>query len=192
MQLINHNTVRGFSLIELMVAVALFSTVMLVSIGSLLALADANRKAQALQSVMNNLNTAIDGMVRSLRMGSTYHCGSEGALSVAQSCENGGIVIFFEEFEGDGSNDADQWAYQYDPVTKRMYKSEDSGTTWFALTAPEIQIDDAKFFVVGAPNTDQIQPKAVVVLRGTAGGNNAKTRTTFSVQSTAVQRAIDI
>lgn len=175
-----------------MVSVALFSTVMLVSIGSLLALADANRKAQALQSVMNNLNTAIDGMVRSLRMGSSYHCGSGGTLALPLSCENGGTVIFFEEFEGDSSNDADQWAYQYDSVTKRMYKSEDSGLTWFALTSPEIQMDEAKFFVVGADNTDQIQPKVVIVLRGTAGGASTKTRTTFSVQSTAVQRAIDI
>ena len=183
---------RGFSLIELMVSVALFSTVMIVSIGSLLALADANRKAQALQSVMNNLNTAIDGMVRSMRMGSIYHCGSGGVLTTPLSCENSGAIIFFEEFDGDLNNAADQWAYQYDSITKRLYKSEDSGGTWFALTAPEIQMDEVKFFVVGADNTDQIQPKVVVVLRGTAGGTSAKTRTTFSVQSTAVQRAIDI
>lgn len=183
---------RGFSLIELMVAVALFSVVMLISIGALLSLADANRKAQALQSVMNNLNTAIDGMVRSIRMGSQYHCGNIDSFDVARSCPNGDTLIAFENFYGDFSNSGDQWVYWYDSTTKRMYKSENSGTTQFQLTASEVQIDEAKFFVVGAENTDSVQPKVVIVLRGTAGAGNAKTRSSFSVQSTAVQRAIDI
>ena len=60
----------GFTLVEMIVAVALFAVVMLISVAALLALVDANRKAQALQSVMNNLNIALDGMVRSVRMGS--------------------------------------------------------------------------------------------------------------------------
>ncbi len=175
-----------------MVAVALFSVVMLVSIGALLSLADANRKAQALQSVMNNLNTAIDGMVRSIRMGSTYHCGNTGTYETARSCQNGDTLIAFENFYGDPNVATDQWVYWYDPTAKRMYKSQNAGATQFALTAQEVQIDDVKFFVVGAENSDIIQPKVVIVLRGTAGGTNVKTKTSFSVQSTAVQRAIDI
>lgn len=192
MQLISSPSKRGFSLIELMVAVALFSVVMLVSIGALLSLADANRKAQALQSVMNNLNTAIDGMVRSIRMGSTYHCGNTGTYETARSCQNGDTLIAFENFYGDPNVATDQWVYWYDPTAKRMYKSQNAGATQFALTAQEVQIDDVKFFVVGAENSDIIQPKVVIVLRGTAGGTNVKTKTSFSVQSTAVQRAIDI
>jgi prepilin-type N-terminal cleavage/methylation domain-containing protein len=188
----NPSTHTGFSLIELMVSVALFSVVMMVSIGSLLALADANRKAQALQSVMNNLNTAIDGMVRSIRMGTVYHCGNFGSYDTARSCDNGDTLIAFEAYGGDTGTGADQWAYWYDANTKRLYKSENAGGTQFALTAPEVQIDSATFYVVGAESTDRIQPKAVIVLRGTAGGTSAKTRTTFTVQSTAVQRAIDV
>src|SRR3989344_5257439 len=63
---------RGFTLVEMIVAIALFSVVMIVCVGALLALVNANRKAQALQSVMNNLNIALDGMVRSVRMGNSY------------------------------------------------------------------------------------------------------------------------
>ena len=192
MQLNPVQSKRGFSLIELMVSVALFSVVMIISIGALLALADANRKAQALQSVMNNLNTAIDGMVRSVRMGSKYHCGNVGTYETARSCPNGDTLIAFENFYGDPNVATDQWVYWYDSTAKRMYKSQNSGTTQFALTAAEVQIDEAKFFVVGAENTNVVQPKVVIVLRGTAGAGNNKTKTSFSVQSTAVQRAIDI
>lgn len=192
MKSLTHGSRSGFSLIELMVSVALFSVVMLVSVGSVLALVSANRKAQALQSVMNNLNIAIDGMVRSIRMGSVYHCGDIGDYAVARSCQNGDVLIAFEPFGGNPSSPADQWVFWYNATAKRLYKSEDGGATPFALTAPEIQIEEAKFYVVGAESGDNIQPKVVIVLRGVAGAQDAKTRSTFSVQSTAVQRVIDI
>src|SRR3990167_630199 len=94
-------TNAGFTLVEMIVAVALFAIVMLVSVGALLSLTAANRKAQALQSVMNNLNVALDGMVRSIRMGSNYHCGL-GTFSEARDCSdsNGGAALAFEPFGG--------------------------------------------------------------------------------------------
>jgi hypothetical protein len=115
-----------------------------------------------------------------------------GDYSLVLSCENGDTFIAFEPFGGSESTLTDQWLYWYNATTKRLYKSEDGGATQFALTAPEIQIEDAKFYVVGAERTDTIQPKVVIVIRGVAGSESAKVRTTFSVQSTAVQRQIDI
>ena len=73
---IRYTDSRGFSLIEMIVAVALFAVVMLVAVGALLALVDANRKARALESVMNNLNITLDSMVRAMRMGSAFNCNS--------------------------------------------------------------------------------------------------------------------
>lgn len=187
----NSKTSSGFSLVEMLVAVALFSVVMLISVSTLLALVDANRKAQALQSVMNNLNTAIDGMVRAMRMGSKYHCGSVGLYSEPRNC-TGETLIAFEPFGGNESSGSDQWVYWYDANTKRMYKSVDGGTTALPLTAPEVRIDDAKFYVVGAASGDLEQPKVVLTIHGTAGIEKIKTQTTFNIQATAVQRIIDI
>ena len=56
----------------MIVSVALFAIVMLVCVSTLLALTAANRKVHALQSVMDNLNVTLDGMVRDIRMGSVY------------------------------------------------------------------------------------------------------------------------
>ncbi len=187
----NSNASAGFSLVEMLVAVALFSVVMLISVSTLLALVDANRKAQALQSVMNNLNTAIDGMVRAMRMGSKYHCGNVGLYSDPRNC-TGDTFIAFEAFGGNKSSGSDQWVYWYDANTKRMYKSVDGGTTALPLTAPEVRIDDAKFYVVGAASGDLEQPKVVLTIHGTAGIEKIKTQTTFNIQATAVQRIIDI
>ena len=67
-------TPRGFTLIELLVSVALFSVVMLISVGSLVAMAEAARKAESIKSVLNNLNFAFDSMSRTIRTGYLYHC----------------------------------------------------------------------------------------------------------------------
>lgn len=185
-------TTRGFSLIEMMVAVALFSIVMLISTGALLALISATRKAQALQSVMNNLNIALDGMVRSIRMGTTYHCGNIGTLTQPRNCTNGDTLFAFEPFGGDSADPSDQWIYWYDASEQRIFKSEDGGANGIAITASEVQIDDMTFYVTGTTPGDTAQPKVVIVVRGTAGADSEKTSTTFNIQATAVQRIIDI
>ena len=184
-------TSRGFTLIEMIVATALFSVVMLVSVGALLSLVAANRKAQALHSVMNNLNVALDGMVRSIRMGSTYHCGG-GDYTVPQDCLNGDALLAFEPFGGDLNDGQDQWVYFYDETTNRIYKSDNSGINSLAITAPSVTIDDLTFYVIGTERGDTTQPKVVISILGTANAENAKARTTFHIQATAVQRILDL
>jgi len=190
------NLSSGFTLIEMMVAVALFAVVMLISVSTLLALVGANRKAQALQSVMNNLNIALDGMVRGVRMGSSYHCGA-GTYSVAQDCQNGGTVLAFEAFGGNSTDPLDQWVYAFDPTgsicgQNRICKSEDSGAHFLAITAPEVSIDTMTFYIVGTARGDDVQPKIVVEVKGTAGALSIKTRTSFNIQATAGQRLLDL
>ncbi len=188
---------RGFTLVEMIVAVALFSIVMLVSVSALLALVNANRKARALESVMNNLNIALDGMVRAMRMGSQYHCGA-GSITQTADCAGGGTQVAFEAFGGDYGDESDQWVYTYDPQTKRLYRSTEGGLAPLPITSPEITIDDMKFYVVGstrgtdADPPDTVQPKIVVTIKGTAGADKVNTRTTFSIQATAVQRILDL
>lgn len=192
----------GFTLVEMIVAVALFAIVMTIAVGSLLTLINANRKAQALQSVMENLNVALDGMVRAARMGTSYHCGGAPYTTVQDCAQSSGTVFAFEPYGGDSARTTDQWVYAYVPASGSgggyIQKSEDGGTTWIRVTAPEVSIDDMHFYVIGslrgcsvAP-CDVIQPKMVVTIKGTAGSDDNRTRTTFSIQATAVQRLLDI
>jgi len=189
-------TNAGFTLVEMIVAVGLFSLVMLVSVGALLALTGANRKAQALQSVMNNLNIALDGMVRSIRMGSDYHCGTGvfiGTDNLDDCSTSGGTRFVFKPFDGDPN----QWVYLYDTDgtycgTKRICKSVNGGTDHVALTSPEVTINSMKFYVQGTTPGDTEQPKVVMTVEGIAGAANLKTKTTFSIQATAVQRLLDL
>lgn len=189
---------RGFTIIEMLVAVALFATVMVIASGSLLSLIAANRKAHALQSVMNNLNTTVDSMVRLMRAGSDYQCGTGSN----PDCTNGGTQLAFNGNAASGSN---QYVYRWAPPGDTncpnsngcIRQSTDGGTNWVTVTAPEISITDMKFYVTGArvcqgSNTDQDQPKVVVVIKGIAAAENARISTTFHLQATAVQRVLDL
>lgn len=199
-------TIRGFTLVEMVVSVALFAIVMLVCVGSLLALVGANQKVQALQSVMNNLNVSLDGMVRSTRMGNTFHCGTVGAVGSAsplanQDCTNGDTTFAFEPY---GNIATDQpWIYTFDSDgticgTAHSLCRSQNGAAPVAITAPEVTIDSLMFYVVGSTRgctvnpCDIIQPKVVIVIKGTAPVANSRAKSSFHIQVTAVQRLLDL
>jgi prepilin-type N-terminal cleavage/methylation domain-containing protein len=186
---------RGFTLVEMIVAVGLFAVVMLVSVSSLLALVNANRKAQALQAVMNNLNVAVDGMVRSARMGRTYHCGASGSYTTAADCSTGDTLFAFEPFHT-GTTAVPPWIYWYATDLNgvgRLYKSEDGTLTGgVPITAPEVSIESVTFYVIGSTRGDSVQPKVLMIIKGSAGGTRITTSSTFHIQATAVQRILDL
>ena len=188
---------RGFTLIEMMVAVSIFAIVMMIGVGALLSLVDANRRAQAINSVLNNLNAALESMTRSIRVGTTYYCQTSATppassvLSQTQGC-NGGKLFAFESPQGDSSDPDDQVVYRLNGT--QIERSLNGGGTWVALTAPEVSIDSFDFYVVGAESVsetgDTIQPRVLMRIRGSApipGGT-----TEFNVQASVVQRILDI
>ncbi len=185
----------GYTLVEVIVAVALFSVVMLVSVSALLSLVKANRKAQAIQMVMNNLNIAVDGMVRSAREGTIFH-GTNGSgctnleYTVTADCVSGGTRFSFRP-RGDGTPPI--WIYDYDSTTKRLRKSVTGNiTNLIPITASEITIDYMRFYVVGTATGDTTQSKVIIVIKGSAGVEGTSARTTFHLQATAVQRVLDL
>jgi prepilin-type N-terminal cleavage/methylation domain-containing protein len=186
---------RGFTLVEMVVAVALFAIVMIICVDVLLSLINADRKAQALQSVMNNLNIALDGTIRAIREGNNFHCGG-GDTHALQDCQTGGTIFAFEPY---GNKPTDPpWVISYGQDQNgvgRIYKSV-GGNAAMPITAPEVSIDELDFYVVGADNTIpgnyQVQPKVIMVVKGSAGAVGTSQRTTFHIQATAVQRVLDL
>lgn len=184
------STSAGFTLVEMMVSVALFSVVMLVSIGSLLSLIDASKRAQGIQSVMNNLNVALDGMVRSMRMGQNY------------AVDGGAHELSFTPFGEDPTNSSARWEYSFvekadtpEPRGRlyKKYKPDGFGATvTVPLTAEEVDIDYVQFYQTADIAGDTRQPRVVMIVRGKAGFNKLKTTTYFNIQASATQRLLDL
>ncbi len=170
----------------MIVAVALFAIVMLIAVGALLSVVEANRKAVAMQSVINNLNVAIDGMVRSIRQGTTYRCEGSEIVKTPSNCPNGGDWIVFTTHNGT------ERTYRFEAGDKRITVRENGGQE-FPLTAPEVAIESVNFYVVGAVRTDEVQPKVMIVIKGTAGvKGKTNAESSFHIQATAVQRILDL
>ena len=206
----NERRQAGFTLIEMLVSIALFAIVMVVCVGALLALVAANKKAQALESTINNLNVSIDGIVRNLRQGNQFsvsstNCPNGNGDSDAADCTTGASAVSFTTFTGQ------HWIYAYYPngsdgcVTATgtggcILRSEDNGITYTSLTAPEVSITGMEFYVIGTtPGCDipspctPIQPRVIITINGNAGAtNDIKDSTAFHIQATAVQRTLDL
>ncbi len=175
---------QGFTLIEMMTSLTVFMVVMMISMGALLGIFDANKKAESAKTVMDNLNFAVETMTREIRFGRNYHCGSTGSLSLPQNCSLGDSFISFLSSEGV------QTVYRLNGSS--MEKSVDGGNTYVAVTAPEINISSLTFYVIGANSypADTLQPKALIKISGDAG-TKSNTRTSFTLESMASQRLID-
>jgi prepilin-type N-terminal cleavage/methylation domain-containing protein len=173
---------KGFTLVELMTSLAVFMVIMTIAMGSVLGIFSANRKAQAESAMMNNLNLAMESMAREMRFGQNYHCGT-GTYTTAQSCPSGDTVVSFL------SSDGRQMVYRLSGSA--IERSSDGGANFVGLTAPEIVIENLKFYVLGAtPTPDGTQPKVVITLKGYSGERDTE-RTDFSLQTVVSQRLLD-
>ena len=65
---------KGFTLIEIIVSLAIFSVVAVIAIGALVRVTSANRQAQAIQSGVNNVSFVLDALSREMRVGTSYAC----------------------------------------------------------------------------------------------------------------------
>ncbi|HVM73899.1 MAG TPA: type II secretion system protein [Candidatus Paceibacterota bacterium] len=196
----------GFTLIEMLVSITLFAIVMVVCIATLLSLVTANKKAQALQSVVNNLNISLDEMVRAMRQGSHFDGSGSGCVSngdgQSHDCTGGTNAFKFIPYGVDPSV-GPATIYAYEPngtdgcVTivgtgGCIVQSLNNGVTYTVLTAPEVSITDMKFYVIDTTAGDANQPRVIITIDGTAGGVGVKTTTTFHLQATALQRLLDL
>jgi len=187
----------GFSIIEMLVAVSLFVIVVTVIGGAFLGLVSSYRRISSLRLNMDNLSASLDSIVRGIKTGKTYHCGSGGTITTPNDCATGASYLVFESANGDAANAGDQVIYAIGPhgaqcsSANQICRSLDSGATWLAITAPppSMTINSLRFFVIGSSPTDYIQPRVVIVIQGTSGIGD--TASTLSVQTTITQKEPD-
>jgi prepilin-type N-terminal cleavage/methylation domain-containing protein len=99
----SQHTQSGFSLVELIVALAVFAVVLTITVGALLMLVGTNQQLQGQQSMMTNLSFALDSMTREIRTGTQYYCFSDDNKVANLFDDNTDL-----DDSGDNGLDADQ------------------------------------------------------------------------------------
>lgn len=205
---------KGFTLIEVLVSVAIFSIVMVIALGALLAISTSDRKAQSIKAVINDLNFSFDSMTRSIRTGYNWSCGAGGDCTSGSNNFNfvpsNGVGRIYYRLDSTNGNICGQSG-----TVGCIEKSTDN-INWLPITSPEVIVTDYSgaaptpsylFYAVGtAAGTDPVigatQPKLVITLSGyvkVAGGassqgtcNTAGNQcSVFHLQATITQRIYD-
>lgn len=205
----------GFTLIELLVAVALFTVVMLVSVAAILSIIGGNRKSQAINSVVNNLNFAIESMVRDMKTGFLYKCpdtngdypGEGWPITQAQSnlCPNPNNPVRTVAFFSTLSGAPQAVEYHFEPAGGvQSYgvirkKTIVGGTTRVEdITSPDVNIKEVRFYVNSPrPASQQVtadaksQPSIFMIISGDAriGQNEVSS---FGLQTFISQRILNL
>jgi prepilin-type N-terminal cleavage/methylation domain-containing protein len=189
----------GFTLVEMLVSIAIFSIVMVVALGALLSMSVATRKAEAINSAVNNLSASIESMSRSIRTGAIYHCGSSGSQGNTQDCVAAPQPYFtYIGYDGrqvtyclsnPGATTCNT-STTCSAGTCSVLRSINNGA-FSALTAPEVRVTNFGFYVTGSTEGDTVQPKVVLFISGTVSVT-ATQNSNFTIQTAVAQRIFDL
>lgn len=185
---------RGYTLLELIVSLGIFSVVILVVMGAYITLISLDRQARANSQLATTLSFAVESMARSLRTGSEYVCnGNTGS----PNCPNGGTSISFC-LDGRTCRDGDA-----DEAYLVTYFLRSNGTIGQCfgrlctdsssepLTDTRITVDTLRFYVRGVGSGDGVQPQVTFVLAGSMATDQGK-ETDFNIQTGATQRLLEL
>lgn len=201
-----NNAQQGFTLIEIIVALMIFSIVVVVALAALVKIIDANKKAQSTQDAVIGLSYAVESMSREFRIGSKHRCMTSvtGAFDPAgltpQSCSIGSannLVVFLSARTYPAVNPTCRLAYAYlfsgsagSYILKKAQQTDCADTftadDYTPVVSSNVTLDDFRLGT-GYNAVTQPYPITYVKLSGYAGPSE-KVRTYFNVQTTSASR----
>ncbi len=195
---------KGFTIIEMMIAIALFVIIVELGIGAALNTTDLHNKTKALRALEDNLSFVMEDMSRNIRLGTNYHCfnsgetvGPSASIENPQDCPNNSGVVAIESFNGASGNANDQIIYAI-TGSGNLQKSKNGGTTFANLNSTnnneKISFDVLRsgFTVIGSDNlasNDYSQPRVIIRLSGSIEYKSQDYP--FNIETTVSARATD-
>lgn len=193
-KMLNVKGQQGFTLIELMVSISIFSVVIIIAVGALLNLTRAADRSAAVLTAINNLDFAMEQMSRTLRVGTHYYC-SDGIHPLDKQTRDcafgeGRKAISFTD------NKENRLLYKFDPALGSLNRENLSSvpSRIFSITAPEIIIESLTFNVFGSDNRDSLQPRVLMRIKGRTALPSIKLadQVTFNLETMITQRNPDL
>ena len=168
----NHN--RAFTLIEIMVAVSIFTIVAVIAVSALLSANAVNQKAQAIKLAMDNLNYALDSITIKMKRGYDF----------ASSASN---ELTFTSPKMDPLNLAESYAYRLTPSSGGrgvLEMERNNSGNFVAITSDGLDIKS--FSVQVEKGVDDTLGRAIISIEGAALVGHQEQN--FAVQTTVSER----
>jgi type II secretory pathway pseudopilin PulG len=157
----------GFTLVELVVAVGIFSLVTLVLAGAFVATFRSQRSAFAFLHMQNNVRHALEVMSREMRTGTGFVLPASNHIRFI-----------------DDRNRTIEYCLHENMIRKTI----DHGPcplNSLEVTAAGVRVENLQFVLTGAAADDGQQPRITILLRIVSGGISA------DLQTTITQRQLD-
>lgn len=203
---------QGFSLLELIVAVGVFSVVATIAVGALLSISKAGKKAFYIQVNQDNLRFTLETIAREARTGYCYqdqstvsgvvcpafsipnHCTSPQYTGPAEGCfqfrNARGEDVVYKVSTSPAAVDGCNGTAPVSCVLKSVLGG--ASNSFYPVTSREVQIQNLRFRVFGedSSNTDNVQPRVIIVMRAqTPGLGNLSTM--LDVETSVSQFIVD-
>lgn len=207
---------KGFTLVELLVASSIFVSVLTIAIGALFSAQGINTRLQETQTILDGVNLATEVMTRDIRYGASFSCVNATPTpitnAIEQSCDHqsgsgGTMLIYKPTAKLTGSTDASKDRIVYyaasttisGRVVGVIYREEHpfGVPTYktYQITPTDVNIRNLKFFVHGAESSltgDFDQPIITTVISGvTIPSKKSIDPVTFNIQTSNTARGLD-
>jgi prepilin-type N-terminal cleavage/methylation domain-containing protein len=167
--------IRGFTLVEILVVLGLFSSIMTIASGALFTTQAVNVRLQKSQSELDNASLSLETIARDIRYGAEFHCASSATktgsdvvdtnMTMRRDCPfattspylPGANYLFFKP--SNASSSGDRVVY-YATTTNGIgvvYKKEyfsGKATSTYRITSDEVNIKSLSYYVTGAYTSD--------------------------------------
>lgn len=162
---------KGFTLIEMLVSIAIFSIILVMILGIIVTIVDTSRKARTLAEVMNNLNFSFESLTRTLKTARSIEV--IGTSQIVATDQRG-----------------DEITYTFDD--NKIYRSED-GSLGIPITSDEVSIETYYVEQINSEGEGGLgnQPRVFFSIKGrveTTHGISSE----FNLQSTVSQRELNL
>lgn len=172
---------HGFTLLELVIAVAIFLTILMVLGGMVLAVVRAQRVAIATQQVQDTLRSALEILGRDVRLAAKNTAGSSCVPARADFLPSSGESPSLTFISDRGH------CLTYSIVNQQIHRLAD-GTSDETLTSDNVLVTALNFNIFGEGD-DQTQPRIIVRL---AAQSKTSSQVTMRVETTLTQRELDV
>lgn len=171
--------IPGFTLLEMLVSVGIFSVVVLTAISVLISIRDAQQKAGNIQNIQDNIRFLMEYMTKEMRQGSQY----SGTGCILDECTGFAFVSAAGETVG----------YCLDNGIIRRTLGGAQCEAGSAVTSTNVEITRLVFYLVGETiGPGDGQPRVTVAMAGRSAIAKAKAESQFNLQTTITQRLRDL
>jgi prepilin-type N-terminal cleavage/methylation domain-containing protein len=190
---------KGFTLVEVLVAITVFTLVTAVAVGLFIHALQSQRKVLAYQELFDQTSFIMEYMTRGIRMAK-----KQRTVTAPISC----IATVGRNYELVGGSPSHlrfiRWdhlvgafiCYEFRVRENRLEVSRDRGVSWAFLTSPRLKVINFRFNIIGdgpeTPPIQPIQPRVTIVLEVGGREYGAGLRPRIHLQTTVSQRDLDL